>query len=1304
MSLARRFGGALVSASLLASMLVVGASPGVAADATTPVPTSSEVSGATPTFAWSPVPGAVGYSIEFALDTDPTSTRVATIRTTNTRWIPTGQLGATDAARTLQWRVASYSSTSDSSRGDWSAWGTYDQPPTGSPDPVSPADGAAIEYPAPVVFQWSAVAGATSYEVQYTSEPSGWSNAQSIAVKGGTTASPSTLLARTRKVVVDGVSTDVPVVWRWHVRAVLPTASGTTLTGPFGAERNLTFRWSASSRPVLTAPDNLEAPGAEIVAVSDPKFSWDPVPGAASYQIRFGMDASSDRTELRSVVSAMTTTVTSTVYVPTAPMLDNQYYWQVTPLDAAGNPGPASDVWLFKKEWGAQSAPSAADDETSAYPIPLVGSSTAATAPVIPVDKFLVSWQPLARATAYRVEVSSTDGKSTVTCLTASTSATVVALYGTTDAPSATKLNQQGSSCLWSSSTPIQAGKTYRWRVQGIDAAGPLSGSPDGLSGTIQSDWSDPQSSEFPSRYRYVTVGAATTSVDGQLTLASDATVVAAAGEPAPLMTWNRVTGADYYVVEVGLNSTVSTNRVATFATTGTQLRATGVFTNNTVAQPYYWRVRAAVGTSPTLSGTTYLGEWSNVKSWSRLSTPSVGVAWAAQPKDPGTIVVSWTPQIVSAPADGGSRGYAVTVRNSDGALVGSENAKLEYPFFVLRNPTSGKSLARGPYTVSVAPLDSTGAAGTASDAIRIDMPAAQPTNLRSTTTGAAVRLLWDTAPIASKYTVQYRVLGSSAAYTSIDTPGITTVLLNDIAPGDYEWKVVGTDVDGTGYASSAATFTVGQKNPTLVTADGATLSSSAVASGSAPVILQWSAVAGASRYVVRIAHEGSSISSGYAYETSATSLAPVGLGSASPFRYGTAYQWQVQAIPETVGSQAVLGTSSIRRFTVTTTPDAPNQPAPSVTGTSVALTWPALTGAAAGSGVAPTYELRYRISDPTGSGNAWTVTTLGANTLGTTLRGLKTATTYEFGVRARNGEGTGPWSGTSTATTPTFPGLVGTPTATPALGSFSLSWNSPSNTGGASVSRYDVEYWTGSSAHTVKSAPYGQLQVTGLARGASYTVRVAAVNAVGRGPWYSITVVTRNLASAPQKAVASAGNGQAKVSWSAPSSTGGSAVQSYVVERRELHSSKWSGWTLVGQTSNATTRSFTSTGLVNGTRYEFRVRATTAMGQGSNSNSASVMPAGPASAPTNVTVTAKSHKATVKWSKPAANGSTIKGYIVQYSTNGTSWHTLKTTSSSARSYTWTKAKKGKSYYLRVIANSTKGKSTPGGPVSFTAP
>jgi hypothetical protein len=124
----------------------------------------------------------------------------------------------------------------------------------------------------------------------------------------------------------------------------------------------------------------------------------------------------------------------------------------------------------------------------------------------------------------------------------------------------------------------------------------------------------------------------------------------------------------------------------------------------------------------------------------------------------------------------------------------------------------------------------------------------------------------------------------------------------------------------------------------------------------------------------------------------------------------------------------------------------------------------------------------------------------------------------------------------------------------------------------------------------------------------------------------------------APTAVSAVAGNGQATVSFTAPTNTGGADITSYTV------TSSPGAFTGTGASSPIIV-----TGLTNGTAYTFTVTATNSAGtSAASSASVAVTPFGVPDAPTAVTATAESLCALVSWTKPANNGgSVITSYTV---------------------------------------------------------
>jgi len=142
--------------------------------------------------------------------------------------------------------------------------------------------------------------------------------------------------------------------------------------------------------------------------------------------------------------------------------------------------------------------------------------------------------------------------------------------------------------------------------------------------------------------------------------------------------------------------------------------------------------------------------------------------------------------------------------------------------------------------------------------------------------------------------------------------------------------------------------------------------------------------------------------------------------------------------------------------------------------------------------------------------------------------------------------------------------------------------------------------------------------------------------------------VALATVSDVPTNVTATPGNGQATVSWSAPTSDGGSPITGYDVTRYTTGQAAVT--TSVGDVTQTTVD-----GLTNGTTYTFRVAARNAAGTGGQSTDSNpVTPSTVPDAPTSVSATAGAGQATVNWSAPVSDGgSPITQYAVTRYTAG---------------------------------------------------
>ena len=207
----------------------------------------------------------------------------------------------------------------------------------------------------------------------------------------------------------------------------------------------------------------------------------------------------------------------------------------------------------------------------------------------------------------------------------------------------------------------------------------------------------------------------------------------------------------------------------------------------------------------------------------------------------------------------------------------------------------------------------------------------------------------------------------------------------------------------------------------------------------------------------------------------------------------------------------------------------------------------------------------------------------------------------------------------------------------------------------------------------------------TGLTNGTTYYYKVTAVNPNGSSGYSNEASTTPVLPApaAPTGLTATPGNAQVALAW-----TASSGASSYSIFR---------GTTAGGESTTAiatgvTTTSYTNTGLTNGTKYYYEIKAVNSAGSSAYSNEASATPVAPTvpAAPTGLTATAGNTQVALSWA--ASSGATSYS-VFRGTTAGGESTTAVATGITTTSYTNTGLTNGTTYYYKVTAVNTTGSS-----------
>src|SRR5207253_2065039 len=242
-----------------------------------------------------------------------------------------------------------------------------------------------------------------------------------------------------------------------------------------------------------------------------------------------------------------------------------------------------------------------------------------------------------------------------------------------------------------------------------------------------------------------------------------------------------------------------------------------------------------------------------------------------------------------------------------------------------------------------------------------------------------------------------------------------------------------------------------------------------------------------------------------------------------------------------------------------------------------------------------------------------------------------------------------------------------------------------------SSITHYKIYRGTTSGGETPRATIGNVLTYsdTSVTNGVMYFYQVSAVNSVGEGALSGeVSATPATPPGAPQGLSAAPGDATVSLSWSPPSSNGGSPITNYRVYR---------GITSGGETLLTTlgvVTSYSDTAVTNGVTYYYEVSALNNRGEGPRSSEASATPVASTTAPgapRDLGAVAGDATVALAWSPPSSDGgSAITNYKV-YRGTISGQLSLLATLPNVLSYTDSAVTNGQTYYYKVTAVNAVG-------------
>ena len=242
------------------------------------------------------------------------------------------------------------------------------------------------------------------------------------------------------------------------------------------------------------------------------------------------------------------------------------------------------------------------------------------------------------------------------------------------------------------------------------------------------------------------------------------------------------------------------------------------------------------------------------------------------------------------------------------------------------------------------------------------------------------------------------------------------------------------------------------------------------------------------------------------------------------------------------------------------------------------------------------------------------------------------------------------------------------------------------------------------------------KINVSAIGSASSYTLITAAGGGLADKPFTlngvagtlsatnnALTLFKPGLPAAPTGLTATPGLGQIALAWTTPPD-GGNPLTGYQVSC--VVGAAAPDWKDIA--SNASTTSYTVTGLTGGTSYTLQVRAKNSLGVGISSATvtATPLPAGAVpAAPGSFTAIPQDGQVTLTWTTPSDGGSPITGYKLSFGASGryrARFEAIPSSNASTVTYTVTRLTNDASYTFELRAVNSIGDGAVAGPITAT--